>query len=370
MVGLRGGFDGLSERLNSFSAAGRWAVLLPLSAAFAVCLEFAHLPAALLLGPMAAAIAMAACKGTIHVPRRLFYAAQGVVGSLIAHSLPASVLGEVRHEWPLFISAVVSVVVVSMALGWLLTRWRVLPGTTAVWGSSPGAATVMTLIADAYGADIRLVAFMQYLRVVLVAVAASVVAAIWVGNTGGTHAPSGWFRSIAWLPFAETVALAAGGVVLGRLLRIPAGPLLVPLFGGAILQDTGLITIELPPLLLAASYALVGWSIGARFNRPILLYAAHALPSLAASTVTLIAACAGLAAILVVIAGVDPLTAYLAMSPGGADSIAIIASSTKVDLPFVMAMQAARMVIVLLSGPTLARFIARLVRRDGKHDQA
>jgi uncharacterized membrane protein AbrB (regulator of aidB expression) len=58
------------------------------------------------------------------------------------------------------------------------------------------------------------------------------------------------------------------------------------------------------------------------------------------------------------------------MSPGGADSIAIIASSTKVDLPFVMAMQAARMVIVLLSGPTLARFIARLVRRDGKHDQA
>ena len=40
-----------------------------------------------------------------------------------------------------------------------------LPGTTAVWGSSPGAATAMVLMAEAFGADARLVAFMQYLRV-------------------------------------------------------------------------------------------------------------------------------------------------------------------------------------------------------------
>ncbi|HEX5508004.1 MAG TPA: AbrB family transcriptional regulator [Pseudolabrys sp.] len=368
MPGLHGVFGGICERLASLSVAGRWAILLPLSALFGVCLEFAHLPAALLLGPMAAAIAMSACDGTVHVSRRLFYVAQGVVGCLIARSLPFSIIGEVQRDWPLFVSAVVSVIVVSTALGWLLARWRVLPGTTAVWGSSPGAATVMTLIADAYGADIRLVAFMQYLRVVLVAVAASVVAAVWVGGSGVTHAQFIWFRSVAWLSFAETLALVGFGVVFGRLLRIPAGPMLVPLFVGVVLQDAGWLTIELPPLLLAASYALIGWSIGARFNRSILLHAAYALPRLAASTLTLIAVCGGLAAILVVIAGVDPLTAYLAMSPGGADSIAIIASSTKVDLPFVMAMQAARMIVVLISGPSLARFVAGLMHRAGKHD--
>ena len=36
------------------------------------------------------------------------------------------------------------------------------------------------------------------------------------------------------------------------------------------LQDAGLLTIELPPWLLAASYAIVGWSTGLGFNRAIL----------------------------------------------------------------------------------------------------
>jgi membrane AbrB-like protein len=77
--------------------------------------------------------------------------------------------------------------------------------------------------------------------------------------------------------------------------------------------------------------------------------------------VTLILLCGGLAALLVMLAGVDPLTAYLATSPGGADSVAIIAASTKVDLPFVMAMQAARLIVVILTGPSLMRLVARHV---------
>jgi len=119
------------------------------------------------------------------------------------------------------------------------------------------------------------------------------------------------------------------------------------------------MTIELPPWLLAASYALVGWSIGLRFTRPILVHALRALPRLVASILVLIALCGGLAVILVLTAGVDPLTAYLATSPGGADSVAIIAGSSDVNLPFVMAMQTARFLVVLLVGPGVARFFAR-----------
>ena len=56
----------------------------------------------------------------------------------------------------------------------------VVPGTTGVWGSSPGAASAMVVMADAFGADARLVAFMQYLRVVCVVVVASLIARFWV----------------------------------------------------------------------------------------------------------------------------------------------------------------------------------------------
>jgi uncharacterized membrane protein AbrB (regulator of aidB expression) len=66
--------------------------------------------------------------------------------------------------------------------------------------------------------------------------------------------------------------------------------------------------------------------------------------------------------VLVEVAGIDPLTAYLATSPGGVDSAAIIATSSKVDLPFVMSMQTARLLIVLCIGPALSRRVAGSVR--------
>jgi uncharacterized membrane protein AbrB (regulator of aidB expression) len=63
-----------------------------------------------------------------------------------------------------------------------------LPGTTAIWGSSPGAATAMTLMSESYGADMRLVAVMQYLRVVLVVLTASLVARLLLGAQGASSA--------------------------------------------------------------------------------------------------------------------------------------------------------------------------------------
>jgi membrane AbrB-like protein len=103
----------------------------------------------------------------------------------------------------------------------------------------------------------------------------------------------------------------------------------------------------------------VGWSTGLGFNRAILRHAAEALPRILISILILMAVCVGLAALLVVLAGIDPLTAYLATSPGGADSAAIIAMASNVDVAFVMAMQTTRLVLVLLIGPSLASFIAR-----------
>jgi membrane AbrB-like protein len=317
-----------------------------------------HLPAALLVGPMVAAILVAATGGAARVPLPPFYAAQAIIGCMIADKLPLSLAGEVLRNWPIFIGGVLSVIIAAALLGWLLARWRVLPGVTAVWGSSPGAATVMTLMSQDYGADMRLVALMQYLRVVCCALVASLVARLWVGGPGGAPPPIVWFAPTPLAPLAATLALVGIGLLAARSRRIPAGALLAPLALGLVLKASVGMTFALPPWLLALSYAVVGWAIGARFTGDILGYAARALPRILVSILALIVICGGFAAVLVVAAGVDPLTAYLATSPGGADSVAIIAASTKVDLPFVMAMQVTRFVLVILIGPFLARFIA------------
>jgi len=183
--------------------------------------------------------------------------------------------------------------------------------------------------------------------VVRVGVTATAVTRIWlpdhvVGAPMLAPAPA-----LHWAAFGETLALAGAGAWLALRLRIPAGGLLVALFAGVVLQDTGLLAIELPRWLLAACYALVGWSIGLRFTPAILRHATRLLPRVVAGICTLIVLCAGLAWLLVRFAHVDPLTAYLATSP--------------VNVPFVMAMQSARFIVVAFCGPALARAVARRV---------
>ena len=335
----------------------QWAAVLAISALCVALLRLAHVPAAVLLGAMAGGIVIAAARGSIAVPRWPFLFAQGVVGGMIASRFTLGLVRSVGRGWPLDLAVTAGVLAVATLLGWLLARWRILPGTTAVWGSSPGAATSMVVMAEAYGADARLVAFMQYLRVVLVAIVASAVAHFAVHQAAVTPP---WFSPLDGPRFAKTMALVLGGSAAGRWLRIPAGPLLVPFVVGSALNVTGWLEPELPQWLLATSYALIGWTVGLRFTRDILMHAARALPRVLASILVLIGACGLMGVALTRFAGIDPLTAYLATSPGGADSAAIIAASSgKVDMVFVMTLQMIRAIAALLVGPPLARFVGR-----------
>ena len=95
----------------------------------------------------------------------------------------------------------------------------------------------------------------------------------------------------------------------------------------------------------------------------MLAAAARALPQSAGAMILLMAFCGLLAWLLVVLLHVDPLTAYLATSPGGVDAATIIAASTEVDMPFVMAMQTVRMIMLLVVGPPVARWVAGTLDR-------
>ena len=351
------------QRMEKLHDVVQWAVLLFVSILFATTLEFARLPAALLVGPMLAAIIAGTNGATVRVPEPAFAAAQAVVGCLIAASISPAIFSAFLDDWPLFAGVVVATLAASSFLGWFVSRFKILPGTTAVWGSAPGGATAMVLMAGAFGADARLVAFMQYLRVIFVSVAAALIARLWV-DTSGVAAPAHvWFPAMDWQAFGATVGVAAVGGVAGYLLRLPS-----PYFLGAVILGSVLhlgldVPLQLPEWLLAVSYTLIGWTIGLNFTSAILRHAARALPQIVGSIIALMAFCGGLAWLLSHELGIDPLTAYLATSPGGMDSVAIIAAaSDSVDISFVMALQSARLLVVLLFGPSLAKLVARLVK--------
>jgi len=335
-----------------------WTVLALLSAGVSFGLQAIGLPAAFLLGPMIAAILMAVRGSGLRVGEIPFDAAQALVGCLIAASLDPHLLGDVAARWPVFLGSTAAILLTSSVLGYVLARWQLLPGTVGVWGSTPGAAPAMVLMAEAFGADARLVAVMSYTRIVCVAFVAALLALLLTGHGsrgGGVH----WFAPVDGVRLAQTLAVAAVGALAGRLLRIPAGAFLGPLFLACALSVSGLVRLELPPPLLALSYAVIGWRIGLAYTKETVREAGRALPRMLAAILALIGACALIGALLARLAHVDPVTAFLATSPGGVDSVAIIAASTRVDLPFVMALQMVRFVGVLLVGPPLARFVAR-----------
>jgi membrane AbrB-like protein len=335
--------------------------LLLVTAALVAVLYLIGIPAAFLLGAMGAAMILVGRGGTVRLPAWIFAVAQAVVGCLIARSFTPSLFRTVVQHLALFVGVTFAVLLVATALGLGLARLRILPGSTALWGSFPGAATVMVLLSGSFGGDMRLVAVMQYLRVVVVAVTASLVGRLFGLAGHGDHHPA-WLTPVVWPSFAILVAIILVGGLLGPRLRLPVGALLLPMVLTTVLQDLGLVRVELPQPLLVASYLVVGWAIGLRFTRDAFRDAGRTLPQVLGSIAMLVAACGGIGWVLTRIGHLDMLTAYFATSPGGADSIAIIAAGTSVDVPFVMATQMSRFLAVLLLGPTLARRAAQLTR--------
>jgi membrane AbrB-like protein len=331
------------------------------SAVFSVLLELVQLPAALMLGPMFAGILMLNLGVRVRMAGLGVNFAQAVVGLLIARSITPEIVHGFARQWPLFLGITFATVLLAAGIGYLVARTRVVPGTTAIWGLLPGGAATMVLMAESYGADARLVAFMQYLRVLFVTVIASVVARLWVDEPSSPVAAATWFPPILPGPLATTIGLLAFGIMAGRYSRIPNGVLLLPMAAGGLLHGSGIADIYLPPWLLALSYLCLGWNIGLRFTREVLGSAGRALLPTVISILVVITACGGLAWVLVQLVGVDPLTAYLATSPGGADSVAIIAASSHVNTSFVMSLQTVRLLVLTLFGPALSRFIAGLL---------
>jgi membrane AbrB-like protein len=337
----------------------RWGALVLLSGVLGGLLQALHFPAGVLLGCMIVAILLSLQWGELNLPKPVFVLAQAILGCLMAQSMRPPALSRVLAHWPVFVGINLLVITAGGMLGWWLVRRKVLPGTTALWGIAPGAASAMVLMSESYGADMRLVAFMQYTRVVIVTAVAAWVAHLAMSMQAlpavqHTTQPLQNLHHIA-----ATLFLMVTCAAVAHRLAIPAGGLVLALAGGTALQSLGILVIELPPVLLLLAYAAIGWSVGLRFTRDILIHAWQALPMVLAAIAALIALGLVLALLLVLLAGVAPLTAYLATSPGGADSVVVIAATSAVDVGFVMAMQLVRFLMVLVMGPRVTAWLAK-----------
>ncbi|MDR1166164.1 MAG: AbrB family transcriptional regulator [Deltaproteobacteria bacterium] len=339
----------------------KWLALGGLSLFLTLALERASLPAARFLGPMLAGISFALLGAGLKLPGPLFLMSKGFLGLRIAASLGPGFLATLGASWPLVAGSAIWAMALAAAVGLAMARRGSVPGTTAIWGLSPGGAAIMTALSGEYGADARLVAFAQYLRVVLVSLAAVLVSRYWAPE-GFATAAEDFFPSVAPVSLAGAVGISLLGVLIGDRTRVPAGTVLFPLLGALALKGLGGVDIALPPFLLYPAYAIIGWRIGLNFSKESLRQALRLFPAILSGIALMIGGCGLFGVLMWKAGGVEPLTAYLATSPGGLDVVVIIAAGTSADLPLVATAQTLRLLAVLIWGPPLAKFAASLAR--------
>jgi membrane AbrB-like protein len=224
-----------------------------------------------------------------------------------------------------------------------------------------GGASGIVGMADELGADDRLVAVMQYLRVLVVVVLTPLLVALAFGHPHGHAGVASSSTPVlgSLRDWALTAAALAAGAVLARVTRISAGSLLGPMIASAVLALT-LGGFHVPALLREPAFAAIGLQVGLRFTPQMVRAAGRLLLPALACVAGLLVACFGLAILLHLTADVSLLDAYLATTPGGLYAVLAAAFGTGADTTFVIAVQTLRLFVMVLLAPLVVR---RLVGR-------
>jgi uncharacterized protein len=337
----------------------RWAVVLALTAIAALACSVAGLPSPELFAGLIGGVATALVLGwRMALPGPAWSGAQAVTGVALGAYVQGSTVQAVgEHIVPVALVSVATLALTIVA-GIGLARVSDLDWPTASFGMIAGGAAGIVAIADELDADNRLVAVLQYLRVLIIVILTPVVtsALFQPGHHAAVigHAAAGSLADAALLLGCS----AAGGIVLGRLARLPAAVLLGPMLVAAALTLAGVPFAEpLPSWIQNVAFAAIGLQVGLRFTPDTMRAAGRALVPGLVAIFGLLAGCALLGLALAPLADVSTLDAYLATTPGGLYAVLATAVGADANTTFVLAVQVLRLFVMLLAAPVLARWL-------------
>ncbi|HEY1315597.1 MAG TPA: AbrB family transcriptional regulator [Gaiella sp.] len=343
----------------------RWSAVSAGVVALTVVLDRVGAPTPPLFAGFAAGIAFALiARWHLDLPRPATVLSQAVIGVTVGGYLHSSTLSEVASNGVAVLLVCVTTLALSVVFGLLLSKLRPVDQATSSFGMIAGGAAGIISISRELGADERLVAVLQYTRVLIIVALTPLVATVGFGIESSPHSPAG--GGTGWLTGIGLVALCTAiGLPLARLVRLPAGGLLGPMLVAAVfaLSGTSLTLGASEPVVLVA-FALVGLEVGLRFTPASLRQAGALLPAAVAMILALLAACAALGIVLASIANVSRLDGYLATTPGGLSAVLALSVGSRTNTTFILSVQLIRTFVMLLAAPPLARWIARRWGRD------
>jgi len=347
-----------------------WPVLPPLRAAIepaetlliatAGGIAFALLgfPAGLVSGSVLAVSTAALLGRPVKVPIALARVGYVIVGILLgAVVTPQTVRGFIT--WPasvaLLVVAAIAMILATTSYLRVVHRWEPL---SALMGASPGSMVQVIALSTELGADLRAVAVVQTMRVLLLTVGIPGGLALF-----GLVAPAGPVaRGSGNSSLAEILIVVVVASVLAMALarlRFPGGFIFGAMAGSGILHGTGLVSAVLPWWIGGAAVIVLGAVVGSRFAgtsaRLVLGYLGAAFGSFAVSLTI-----ASLFVLLVTYFFPFPIAnVVVAFSPGAQDTMMVLALALHLDPVFVGVHHIARFLVVTITVAIAARQLAK-----------
>jgi len=282
---------------------------------------------------------------------------------LIGISLGAVVTPETLHgmaTYPLSIAVLLLAMAVISVVGAgylrLVHQWG---KVDAYLAAAPGGMSQVLALGAELGADLRAIAIVQSIRVVVIAVGLPAGLSM-LGLVG--HAPPRAAVTLNLATLDELAILVAASTVAALIayrIRFPGGLLFGAMLTSAVLHGSGLIHAIMPWWVANTAMIAMGAVTGSRFaNMPLRLLLNFVAAAFGSFAVAVMIA-AVFAVLLISLLSLRVAEVMIAFAPGSVDAMMLLALALNLDPVYVGAHHLTRIFFVSLTMPLMARRSAR-----------
>lgn len=259
-----------------------WCLLILLSGIIGFGANAIRVPAGWMVGPMIVSLLFSVSgRRNARISKAIFSGAQMVIGVLIAGTFHVNDIPLLIKHWYAVLLVSAGTLIISVVIGYGLASRNIMDRATAFLGVMPGGASGMVAMSSSMSADTKIVALMQYVRMITVVATASLVTKSLSGSAVSSHPSTLATTTDAhWVTWCVSLAVGAAGSFLGVKFRVPAGAMLGSMACCLVLNLTGLMQVSAPAPLTAIAYATIGIYVGLLFDRDSIVHAGKLLPTI------------------------------------------------------------------------------------------
>jgi hypothetical protein len=372
---MRSLFDDLLAIGRAFSPARfayrQFSLAIGIGLLGALTFVYLNAPLPWMLGAMTASTIAALAGARISAPSVVRMPMVLIVGVMVGATFSPEILQRFPEWW----QTIVVLLLLSIMLGAVCTIYLyVVSGfnlATAYFSAMPGGLIEMVTLAEEHKGDIRTVALVHSVRILVIVFCVPITVRLIEGVGAGS---SGMLRfsvvdmnaiDLLWI-FGTGIA----GIVVGRLVRMPAAYLLGPLAASALVHATGISEFKLPAEFLYMSQLVIGASVGCRFVGVASLTIFRIIRVALGMTLIFLAFTALFAWIAAEVSDYGFVPLFLAYAPGGLPEMSLVAIALHIEVAFVAFHHIVRLFMVMGGAPLAYAFVGRMQKAEERKNSA